>query len=200
VAAEDTPLPTIDVTDAKRIRAIAHPIRQRVLAVIGDRPATSAELATTVGVSPATIRYHLRALVETGLVEPVDLRTPGRIGRQGYRRRGVPNIPEGVWTELPEELRRLVVSTLLIQVDTEIRLAASAGGFLQPGSRLHRSALTLDQQARAELAGDLDALARRARELEALSKRRLAASGRPAPIATLAVLMLFERSAGSGNG
>jgi DNA-binding transcriptional ArsR family regulator len=193
VAAEDTPLPTVDVTDAKLIRAIAHPIRQRALAVIGDRPATGAELATTLGVSTATLRYHLRALVETGLVEPVDLRTPGKTGRQGYRRCGVPNIPEDVWKRLPEELRRLVISTLLIQVDTEIRLAASAGGFLQPGSRLHRSALTLDQEARAQLAGELDALARRARELEALSRRRLAASAQPAPIAALAVLMLFER-------
>lgn len=67
MAAEDTPLPSVDVTDAKLIRAIAHPIRQRALAVIGDRPATSGELAVTLGVSPATLRYHLRALVEAGL-------------------------------------------------------------------------------------------------------------------------------------
>jgi hypothetical protein len=59
--------------------------------------------------------------------------------------------------------------------------------------------LILDEQARTAIAGELDALDRRMRELAAESRQRLD-RGHGAPVATMAVLLLFERASGSQIG
>jgi DNA-binding transcriptional ArsR family regulator len=60
----------ITITDAARMRALAHPARLALL----DRlqvsgAATATECAEGVGLSPSATSYHLRALARVGLVE-----------------------------------------------------------------------------------------------------------------------------------
>ncbi|MFC7480188.1 winged helix-turn-helix domain-containing protein [Luedemannella flava] len=58
------------VTDPRELRALAHPLRMRLLdeLMIGG-PATATELAGVVGESPANCSWHLRQLARYGYVE-----------------------------------------------------------------------------------------------------------------------------------
>jgi DNA-binding transcriptional ArsR family regulator len=53
-------------------RALAHPLRARILTELRKEPASPSQLADTVGASVAVVSYHVRMLVEAGLVELVE--------------------------------------------------------------------------------------------------------------------------------
>src|SRR6266508_1288632 len=53
------------------IRALAHPLRLRLHALVGrDGPMTAAEAARQLGISQALASHHLRQLAQYGFVEP----------------------------------------------------------------------------------------------------------------------------------
>ncbi len=62
-------------------RALAHPLRLRILRLCLDEPLTNRELADRLGEQPATVLYHVRTLVKTGFLEA----TEERRGRRGAR-------------------------------------------------------------------------------------------------------------------
>lgn len=63
----------------RRHRALADPSRARILAMLADEGALDArELAGRVGLHVNTVRVHLNALVEAGLVESETLPSQGR--------------------------------------------------------------------------------------------------------------------------
>ncbi|SEF19925.1 Helix-turn-helix domain-containing protein [Amycolatopsis pretoriensis] len=56
--------------DARMLRALAHPLRMRMLELLqADGPATATGLGKRVGESSGTTSWHLRLLAEVGLVE-----------------------------------------------------------------------------------------------------------------------------------
>lgn len=62
-------------------RALAHPLRLRILRLCLDEALTNRELADLVGEQPATTLYHVRTLVRTGFLR----REAERRGRRGAR-------------------------------------------------------------------------------------------------------------------
>lgn len=62
-------------------RALAHPLRLRILRLCLDEALTNRELADRVGEQPATVLYHVRTLVGTGFLR----REAERRGRRGAR-------------------------------------------------------------------------------------------------------------------
>ncbi|MFE1198395.1 winged helix-turn-helix domain-containing protein [Streptomyces olivaceoviridis] len=58
------------LTDAKAMRAVAHPTRLALLEALGRRePLTATEAAHMVGESPTNCAFHLRTLAKYGFVE-----------------------------------------------------------------------------------------------------------------------------------
>jgi len=111
---------TLDVADPIRLRALAHPLRLRLLRLLRDhQPATGAQLAELTGESTASISYHLATLAKHGFVEhdPAPARTrrhkPWRTTYQSLRIESLPTdgppiqSPEGViLASLLDETRR----------------------------------------------------------------------------------------------
>lgn len=62
-------------------RALAHPLRLRILRLCLDEALTNRELADRLGGQPATVLYHVRTLVRTGFLAPESERR----GRRGAR-------------------------------------------------------------------------------------------------------------------
>jgi DNA-binding transcriptional ArsR family regulator len=52
----------------REARALAHPLRIRILRLCLDRARTNSELAADLGEQPATVLYHVRTLVRTGFL------------------------------------------------------------------------------------------------------------------------------------
>jgi DNA-binding transcriptional ArsR family regulator len=89
------PLQPREVRDVEELRALAHPMRQRILRRLHEAgPATSTTLARDLGLNSGIMSYHLRLLAEHDFVREV----PGR--GQG-RERWWEVSPEHVW--IPRE-------------------------------------------------------------------------------------------------
>jgi predicted transcriptional regulator len=111
---------TLDVADPIRLRALAHPLRLRLLRLLREhQPATGAQLAELTGESTASISYHLATLARHGFVEhdpapgPTRRHKPWRTTFQSLRIESLPTdgppieSPEGViLASLLDESRR----------------------------------------------------------------------------------------------
>lgn len=77
MAAEPT---TLRLTEPAQMRALAHPLRLRLLGLLRtDGPSTATALAERLGVSPALASYHLRQLASHGFIEEApDLARDGK--------------------------------------------------------------------------------------------------------------------------
>jgi len=67
--------------DAKRrpatvaeTKAMAHPIRVRMVRLCGERELTNKQLADRLGIDPGTAHYHVKQLVEAGFLEAAEVR------------------------------------------------------------------------------------------------------------------------------
>jgi predicted ArsR family transcriptional regulator len=66
----DTLSQSVELTDPRALRAVAHPIRLELLGLLRrSGPLTATEAATRIGESPASCSFHLRQLAKYGLVE-----------------------------------------------------------------------------------------------------------------------------------
>jgi DNA-binding transcriptional ArsR family regulator len=70
---DDAPEPAVRVTDVRALRALAHPLRNRLLGQLRMHgPATASQLGRSVGESSGATSYHLRQLEAYGFVEEVE--------------------------------------------------------------------------------------------------------------------------------
>ncbi len=76
------PWPVRRIVDPKELRALAHPIRFRILDLLAEGPLTASQCAERIGESPANCSYHLRQLAKFGHAYP----SPGGHGRERYWR------------------------------------------------------------------------------------------------------------------
>ena len=60
---------------AREIKALAHPLRLRILRLCGLHELTNKQLADRLGQDPGTMLYHVRQLLSTGFLEPAEVRT-----------------------------------------------------------------------------------------------------------------------------
>lgn len=94
--------------DPRSLRALAHPLRMRILDLLSDHgPSTSARLAERLGENTGTVSWHLRHLAEHGYIEEEE-------GRGTKRER---------WWRRKD--RTLVIQTRDLQVDPQTRAAVS---------------------------------------------------------------------------
>ena len=80
MAVDDTALEgSVEVTDVRALRALAHPLRNRLLGRLRlDGPATASQLGRAVGETSGATSYHLRQLEAYGFVEEVEGRGSAR--------------------------------------------------------------------------------------------------------------------------
>ncbi|RZU34215.1 winged helix-turn-helix domain-containing protein [Blastococcus saxobsidens] len=70
---DDALEPQVQVSDVRALRALAHPLRNRLLGLLRlHGPATASGLGRRVGESSGSTSYHLRQLAAYGFVEEVE--------------------------------------------------------------------------------------------------------------------------------
>jgi DNA-binding transcriptional ArsR family regulator len=79
------PAPRLSVEDPKQIKAFSDPLRVRLLVVLAERRATNQQLADQLGEPQAKVLYHLRFLLDAGLIVLVDTRVKGGNVEKYYR-------------------------------------------------------------------------------------------------------------------
>jgi DNA-binding transcriptional ArsR family regulator len=129
---------------AAEAKALAHPLRMRILRLCLDRSLTNKQLAEWLEKDPGTVLHHVRTLVSTGFLVPDEVRQ-GEKGalEKPYRATGKS------WTLSLEE------SPLPQDVDAQAMLEAFQAELAEAGpgasAGFNRLALTLSEASRSEL-------------------------------------------------
>ena len=159
----DEPLagPIENIGDPRYVRALGHPLRVRILAILEERTASAVELSRMLHADIGVVAYHVRKLHQLGLIElERETRVRGAIQRH-YRAHERPRVSEAAWRDAPPVAKQALIDATLQQIHDYGRASNAAGGFDRADAHITRTALRLDRQGWERLADVADAGARR---------------------------------------
>jgi len=93
------PVPVTSLADARWVRAISHPLRARLLAMLDEEPGSPVVLAGKLEAPLGTVSYHVRILYDLGLVELVSTRQRRGATEHIYRARAHPALTDRPWAD-----------------------------------------------------------------------------------------------------
>lgn len=164
--------------DARLAKALAHPLRVRLLAALNEGVASPNELSEQVDEPLQNVSYHVRVLLSLGCIELV--RTAQRRGAIEHFYRAVmrPFFSDSDWQQLPTSARHSISDMVLQMIWDDAARALKDGTFDDRDDRhLSRTPLMIDEAGWDELRGLLKELQERATEIQAESAERLEQSG-----------------------
>lgn len=147
------------VSDPLVLRALAHPIRQQLLGLVGrEGTITGAEAARQLDISQALASHHLRQLAKYGFVEPAEAddrrARPWRVTSTSTYLR--PEVAEG--REASDVLQRMAVERAVQEfINWQQRRAELGNDWVEP-TDIANGLLYLTAAELAELRAGLDAL------------------------------------------
>jgi len=143
--------PPGETSEARIAKALAHPLRARILQRLGERIASPGDLAVELNAPLGVVSYHVRMLRDYDCVELV--RTEPRRGalQHFYRATARPNFEEQQWRTLPSGLRGELSGETIQTVIDDLAAAADAGMLEDPELVLTRTPLELDERGRKKL-------------------------------------------------
>ncbi|MGH2868442.1 MAG: ArsR/SmtB family transcription factor [Solirubrobacteraceae bacterium] len=184
--------PFQDITDPSLAKALAHPLRTRVLSALEDRTASPSQLAVELDVPLGVLSYHVRRLTALGFLRLVK-RVPRRGAVEHYYTAIVrPPVTDQAWGATPSVVKQAMLGASLDQVGTMVTDAAAAGGFDAPESRISRIRVSVDEQGWREMAQELAESEKRIEAIERKSRRRLETSEGDGSLIATVVGILFQ--------
>jgi DNA-binding transcriptional ArsR family regulator len=135
-------------------KALRHPTRTYVLAILTERVASPGEIAKELDRSIRHVSYHLGVLEGLGCVELVRTEAAGggRVVEHFYKATKRPWLDRESWSHLDSAGQQGVTSTLMELTSADIEEAISAGTFSDPSdNHLSRTPMTVDNEGWEEV-------------------------------------------------
>jgi DNA-binding transcriptional ArsR family regulator len=184
--------PVTNITDPRWLRAISHPIRIRLLAMLDEEPASPVILAAKLNQPLGTIAYHVRTLYDLGLLKLVSTRQRRGATEHYYKTTGHPQSSEEAWEGLDTISKQRLLTALIAKATDYATRSAAAGGFDAKEAHISTNALKLDQKGWDALARESKKWLAKAEQIEREAAERLAAGGTSSETTVGMTLMLFE--------
>ena len=192
--------PIKNIDDPRYVKAMSHPLRVRILAMLDERKASPNQLAGWLGASLGTVAYHVRTLQQLGLIELVDeTRVRGAVEHH-YRSKARPAINEEGWASAPPIAKQAAVGSSLEVIGEYARASAAAGGFDRSDAQLRRALVRLDARGFAQLSKACEKLLEQALKIEESAAKRIAKDPQAEDVVQAGLgVLLFEAIRLSGR-
>jgi DNA-binding transcriptional ArsR family regulator len=174
------------------LKAIAHPLRNRILAAIDEAgEASPNEVARRLGQPLGRVSHHVRVLARLGAIEPT--RTAPRRGAvEHYYRPAVKAwFDDESWARLPRATRRALFGQNLERLLGDTMAAARGTGFDHLQAHVSYTLLELDDAGMEAVAAALDETLERIQAI--LEEARARLGDEPPPLRTELGILHFER-------
>jgi DNA-binding transcriptional ArsR family regulator len=183
--------------ETRMAKALAHPLRARILNRLNERVASPNELSRELGEPLGNVSYHVKALLELRCVELVDTAQRRGAIEHYYRAITRARLDHGAFKKLPASVRGEISGMTVEEAIGDVAQAFKAGTF---DARTDRHAsftrLSLDEQAFGELAAAVGTLLERALELQSESAGRRKNGNASDEVLTSLTLLAYEAPAG----
>jgi DNA-binding transcriptional ArsR family regulator len=177
----------------KLIKALAHPLRVRILAFMNDRPWSPRELEQELGEGLSQVSYHVKVLRDFELISLTKTEPRRGAVEHFYRATERAFIPGGMAKHIPKSGRRIMYSDVMEEIDKDVAASLKSGRFDERDD-YHVSWTTadLDGKGREDAEKLCDEFVERYLNLDVESaKRRAESDGEPEHIPTSAALLMF---------
>jgi DNA-binding transcriptional ArsR family regulator len=193
--------PIKNIDDPRFVKAMSHPLRVRILAMLDERKASPNQLSGWLGASLGTVAYHVRTLEQLGLIELVDeTRVRGAVEHH-YRAKERPRVTADGWAKAPPIAKQAAVGSSIDVIAEYSRASAAAGGFDRADAQLCRALFRLDARGFAQLSKACDKLLEQADKIEEAAAARIAKEPHADDLVEAGLgLMLFDAVRLSGMG
>ena len=183
--------PVTDIEDPRYVKALAHPLRVRILSMLEERDASPVQLAEHLDATLGTVAYHVRTLERLGLIEMVATHQRRGATEHVYAAREHPRFSHSAWAATNPMTKHVMIASTLSQIGEYVVQSAASGGFDHGDAHVSRDALKLDAEGWTSLAQATRRWQQELATIEAAASKRLKKSGEKAMDAGL-VILLFE--------
>lgn len=133
------------------VKALAHPLRVRILTVLNDRVASPNELRKLLEEGLSQVSYHVKVLKDFEMIEMVKAEPRRGTVEHFYRATDKVFVPSWVARSWPKSARDGVAGTIMEQVEADLVESINAGLFNdRPDHVVARDPRTLDGKGRED--------------------------------------------------
>src|SRR3954466_12305325 len=143
--------PPGETSEARIAKALAHPLRARILQRLGERVSSRGDLAVELGAPLGVVSYHVRVRRDSHGVELVRAEPRRGALQHFYRATARRNLDEEQWRTLPGGLRKELCGATIQALVDDLAAAADAGQLEDPEVVVTRAPFELDQRAFTQL-------------------------------------------------
>jgi DNA-binding transcriptional ArsR family regulator len=175
--------------DLRMAKALSHPIRVQVLAILHKRVASPNQIAQELGEGLSQVSYHVKVLKEFNCIELV--RTEPRRGavEHFYRATARAFLTNSDWESLPNSVQQGISVAVVQMVVEDVLEALGADTFDSREDRhLSRTPLILDGEGWGDIASLLSDTLDRVLEIQVESSSRLAKGNEKGILAKVEIL------------
>ncbi|HEU4976125.1 MAG TPA: winged helix-turn-helix domain-containing protein [Baekduia sp.] len=184
--------PITAIDDPRYVKAMSHPVRVRIMAMLSERKASPNELSQWLGTTLGATAYHVRTLHKLGLIELVDeTRVRGAVEHH-YKAKARPKVTEENWSKASPVAKQAAVSSQLKMLEDHTQASAAAGGFDRADALLERRTAKVDERGWKALTAEAQKFLDRIAKIEADAAKRLAKADADGAIEAGVVLLGFE--------
>jgi DNA-binding transcriptional ArsR family regulator len=149
-------------------------------------------LAEELDVPLPNLSYHMRQLVQLGLVKLVDTKPRRGAIEHYYKAAGRVRVTDKAWGEVPDVVKEAMVGATLRQVGELVDAAVENDGFSRAEAHLSRQPVKLDKKGWKDLSKRVAQLHEDVQRIQTESDKRRSGSNHEDEINAGIVLMLFE--------
>jgi DNA-binding transcriptional ArsR family regulator len=183
----------VGLEDPRYAKALAHPLRVRILAMLDERESSPVQLAEHLDASLGTVAYHVRTLERLGLIEMVATHQRRGATEHVYAAREHPRFTSRAWASADPKTRDMMIASALSKIGEYATKSAAAGGFDREEASVSRHAVAVDAVGFGELADATRRWQEEITKIEREASARLTENGER-PIDAGVVLLMFEAS------
>lgn len=175
--------------DSRLIKALSHPLREHVLAVLNERVASTSEIGREIDLDVPAFYHHVEVLEDLGCVERVESRHRRGAEEHFFRAKATLFFDDSAWREVPATIRSDLMASYLRSIWDDVIRALRSGVFAA-GSGTHVSWLPgiFDKLGWEECMALMSETLARMMEIQKQSAERIAVTGEPGIPGTIAMM------------
>lgn len=175
--------------DRRLIKALGHPVREHILAVLNERIASAREIGEEIGADVSSFYHHIEELEKLECIERVETRRRRGAREHFFKAKRIVLFDDEAWQRFPTTLRADLTASYVQSIFDEAATAMDVGTFDRKGDEhVSWTPARLDVRGWEEATDLMDETLRRVTTILEESATRLAEAGEEGLSATVGIL------------
>jgi DNA-binding transcriptional ArsR family regulator len=187
--------------DRRLIKAISHPLREHVLAVLNEKVASTSEIGREIDLEVPAFYHHVELLEELGFLERVESKRRRGAQEHFFRAKATLVFDEEAWGRVPATVRSDIAGSHIRAILGDLVAALRAGAFgANPATHNTWLPGVFDRLGWQECLALMNETLERAMAIQRRSSERIVATGEPGLSATIALMGFVTAPPGAQPG